>query len=85
MRVEQAASSKLLHTIRAAKEGEWVEPLSFTWGRMYDETPAHMWTHVISSSGSIGGDSSIAKVMACLISFSMALRVTPSRGPPTDA
>ena len=82
MRVEQAAFSNLLHAIRAAKEGGWVEPLSFTWGRMYDETPAHMWTHVISSSGSMEGDSSTAKVMACLISFSMALRVTPSRGPP---
>ena len=82
MRVEQAAFSKLLHAVRAAKEGEWVEPLSFTWGRMYDETPAHMSTHVICKSGSMEGDSSTAKVMACLISFSMALRVTPSRGPP---
>ena len=46
MRVEQAAFSKLLDAIRAAKEGEWVEPLSFTWGRMYDEIPEIGRAHV---------------------------------------
>ena len=46
------------------------------------QTQARMWTHVISKSGSMEDDSSTAKVMACLISFSMAVRVTLSPGPP---
>ena len=54
-----------------------MQPALRIWGRMYDGTPARHWTHVVKKDGQMQGQTSIAQVMAALLTCSMVLEVRP--------
>ena len=68
--------STLLSDVRTGVEEKWLPPRLFAWGRMYDETPARAWTHIIKPAGELEGHAAVAKVMASWLSFSMLLDVS---------
>lgn len=85
----------LLHEVELAKDRALITPISFVWSRMYDETPARSWTHVVNSAGELQGQATIAKVMACMLDFAFVFAAAPDqhgeplpaqqqRGPPTS-
>ena len=79
LRSELEAFSRLLQEVELAKESAVISPISFVWSRMYDETPARSWTHVIGSAGEVQGQAAIAKIMACTLDFAMVLAITASQ------
>jgi hypothetical protein len=73
---QENAFNTLLSDVRTGVEEKWLQPRLFAWGRMYDETPARAWTHIIKPAGELEGHAAVAKVMASLLSFSMVLDVS---------
>jgi len=71
--VEWNCWDELLSAIEIAKEHGWVKPLSFAFVRMYDETPQVMYS--LGDQGQKQGGTTIAKVMASNLGFSMTLEV----------
>ena len=78
MDAERAAFAHLLAEIARLHSEGVLQPTLFIWGRMYDETPVRHWTHVLKD-GQMQGQTSIAKVMAALLTFSMVVEVSPTR------
>jgi hypothetical protein len=72
---QSSAFAALLSDVRRGVGNGRLRPRMFAWSRMYDETPARAWTHVIKDSGAKEGHAAVAKVMASLLSFSMVLEV----------
>ena len=73
--VEWSCWDELLSAIEIAKEHSWVKPLPFAFVRMYDETPQAMGTYSLGDQGQKQGGTTIAKVMASNLGFSMTLEV----------
>ena len=76
MDAERIAFKQLLAEVKRLDAEGFLQPTLFVWGRMYDETPARHWTHVLKE-GQMQGQTSIAKVMAALLTFSMVLEIRP--------
>ena len=95
LKAEWEAFGHLLHEVELAKDRALITPISFVWSRMYDETPARSWTHVVNSAGELQGQATIAKVMACMLDFAFVFAAAPDQhgeplpaqqhcGPPTS-
>ena len=72
---EIVAFERLLGDVEAGYRAGALEPGNFVWGRMYDESPFNLTTHLLAKDGQMEGDASSAKVVGARLRFAFTVFV----------